>query len=60
MKGQSFSENGVNVTITDVTQVEGDCDLNQRKGKILYIYDLVLTLLYEGIYLHLISFKIFF
>lgn len=34
--------------ITEVTSVEGDCDLGQRKGKLLTIYDLALKAKWTG------------
>lgn len=36
------------IKITKVT-VRGDCDLNQRKGQVIHIYDLSFTLEWSGI-----------
>lgn len=42
------SESGIECKVTEVNSVTGDCDLNQRKGKIITIYDLVINLNWEG------------
>ena len=36
------------IEIKDGSTIEGDCDLNQRKGKILTIFDLKLSIPFEG------------
>lgn len=43
-----FQENGKKVWISSVKSVTGDVDLNQRKGKVINIYDLVLNLEWKG------------
>lgn len=45
----SAEENGVSAKITKVLSIEGDCDVNQRKGKVVTIFDLVVKLEYSGI-----------
>lgn len=35
-------------TITDVSKVNGDCDVTQRKGKVLCIYDMSLSFAISG------------
>ncbi|KAI5859179.1 activator of Hsp90 ATPase [Tricharina praecox] len=44
----SAEENGVSAKITKVLSIEGDCDVNQRKGKVVTIFDLVVKLEYSG------------
>jgi activator of HSP90 ATPase len=44
----STSENGVAVSIDGVEMVKGDVDLNIRKGKLKYVYDLNLELKWIG------------
>ncbi|KAJ1912191.1 Co-chaperone [Tieghemiomyces parasiticus] len=44
----AVSHDGFNVTTEDVTSVTGDCDLNQRKGKIITIYDVEIKLNWSG------------
>ncbi|CAK9785631.1 unnamed protein product [Cutaneotrichosporon oleaginosum] len=39
---------GNTVSITSVTSVEGDCDLGQRKGKLLTIYDMEVSAKWAG------------
>ncbi|ORX94476.1 hypothetical protein K493DRAFT_315460 [Basidiobolus meristosporus CBS 931.73] len=48
LKDLTAEENGITVKTTSVTKVDGDVDLNQRKGKILTLYDLSLTLEWSG------------
>lgn len=43
--------------ITEVSKVNGDVDLNQRKGKIITLFDLSMTLLWEGTPLSLSSYS---
>jgi activator of HSP90 ATPase len=38
----------VTVKITSLDECSGDVDLNQRKGKLLAIYDVALKLSWEG------------
>ncbi|KAK3825533.1 MAG: activator of Hsp90 ATPase [Benniella sp.] len=44
----SSSKNGASVKITGVTSFTGDVDVNQRKGKIITIFDVAITLSFEG------------
>ncbi|ORY90501.1 activator of Hsp90 ATPase [Syncephalastrum racemosum] len=46
--GLEASKDEASVKIVSVDECTGDCDLNQRKGKIITIYDLVLKLTFEG------------
>ncbi|ORX88706.1 hypothetical protein K493DRAFT_341128 [Basidiobolus meristosporus CBS 931.73] len=41
-------DNGIEVKTTSVTEVIGDVDLNQRKGKIFTLFDLKITLNWVG------------
>jgi activator of HSP90 ATPase len=45
----SAEENGVSAKITKVLSVEGDCDVSQRKGKVVTIFDVQVKLEYSGI-----------
>lgn len=38
----------VSAKITNVVSMDGDVDVNQRKGKVITIYDVKLTLEYSG------------
>ncbi|KAK9768022.1 Co-chaperone [Basidiobolus ranarum] len=42
------SDKGISVKTTSVTEVIGDVDLNQRKGKIFTLFDLQITLNWTG------------
>ncbi|KAI8321360.1 activator of Hsp90 ATPase [Choanephora cucurbitarum] len=46
--GLSLKEKGWDVSITSVDECTGDVDLNQRKGKLLAIYDMQLKLSWQG------------
>ncbi|KAL2913625.1 Co-chaperone [Polyrhizophydium stewartii] len=48
LKGVSAADGDTTVTVSEVSSVTGDVDLNQRKGKIITIYDLALTLAWTG------------
>jgi activator of HSP90 ATPase len=48
LKGKKVEHNGFNVSVTEVTEVTGDCDLNQRKGQIISIFDIQLKLKWQG------------
>jgi len=41
-------EGDVSAKITSVISMDGDVDVNQRKGKVITIYDIKLTLEYSG------------
>ena len=47
-----FKNDSCHVWISAVKSVEGDVDLNQRKGKLLNIYDLILNLEWKGVALN--------
>jgi activator of HSP90 ATPase len=42
-------EEGVSAKIDKVVSMDGDVDVNQRKGKVITIYDVKLVLEYSGI-----------
>lgn len=41
-------EGDVSAKITNVVSMDGDVDVNQRKGKVITIFDVKLTLEYSG------------
>jgi activator of HSP90 ATPase len=41
-------EDGVTAQIDKVTTMDGDVDVNQRKGKVITIFDVKLVLEYSG------------
>lgn len=46
--GLKEEDNGNSVQITEIKKFSGDVDVNQRKGRILTIYDVELELSFEG------------
>ncbi|KAG8689145.1 hypothetical protein FRC08_011075 [Ceratobasidium sp. 394] len=44
----SHSEGGSEVKVTQVTEVDGDCELGQRKSKLITIYDCKVVLSWAG------------
>jgi len=42
------TEGDVSAKITNVISMDGDVDVSQRKGKVITIYDIKLTLEYSG------------
>jgi activator of HSP90 ATPase len=42
------SDNEIEIEVTNLKSVDGDCDLNQRKGQIIHIFDLKLILEWVG------------
>lgn len=48
MVGLSLKEKGVEVSITGLDECTGDVDLNQRKGRLLAIYDMALKFSWQG------------
>ncbi|KAI9209239.1 activator of Hsp90 ATPase [Polychytrium aggregatum] len=48
LKGLSSEQGGIKVHVTDVSNIAGDADLNQRKGKIFAIYDISLHVHWSG------------
>ncbi|KAI8897410.1 activator of Hsp90 ATPase [Globomyces pollinis-pini] len=45
---QTIAVDGTTVTVSEVSDVTGDCDLNQRKGQIIHIFDVALKLKWKG------------
>ncbi|KAL6945178.1 hypothetical protein ACO0QE_002624 [Hanseniaspora vineae] len=43
------TKQGSNIHIVKLSNFDGDCEVNQRKGKIISLYDLKMTVLYEGV-----------
>ncbi|KAI8885066.1 hypothetical protein K501DRAFT_284517 [Backusella circina FSU 941] len=48
LSGLTAEKNGIKVKINHLDECTGDVDLNQRKGKILAIYDVALSLSWEA------------
>jgi activator of HSP90 ATPase len=48
LSGLSAEKNGVKVQINSLDECTGDVDLNQRKGRILAIYDVALQLSWQA------------
>ncbi|KAG0235832.1 hypothetical protein BGW42_004675 [Actinomortierella wolfii] len=48
LSGVAVEKNGHSVKTKKVTSVEGDVDVNQRKGKIITIFDVAISLTFEG------------
>lgn len=48
VKGISIDDEGAQLTVLAIDLVTGDCDVTQRKGKVLCIYDLVVSMLVSG------------
>lgn len=48
LTGLSVSGDDKNVKITSVSSVEGDCEVNQRKGKVISLFDLKIILKFDG------------
>lgn len=48
LEGLEAESEGHSVKITKLDECEGDVDLNQRKGKIITIYDVALKLSWTG------------
>lgn len=46
--GLGFEQDGMAARISSVISVEGDCEINQRKGKLISLYDLQITCEFEG------------
>jgi len=47
--GLSAEDGDVSAKISKVQSMDGDVDVNQRKGKVLTLFDVKLQLEYEGI-----------
>ena len=48
--GLEAEKNGSKVKVTKIDEITGDCELNNRKSKIITIYDLQIKLNWEGKY----------
>lgn len=48
VKGISVNEDGTELKVVAIDLVTGDCDVTQRKGKVLCIYDMVISMLVSG------------
>jgi len=48
IKGIKAEENGVTAKLDKLISMDGDCDVNQRKGKVITIYDVKLVIEYSG------------
>ncbi|KAH8549108.1 activator of Hsp90 ATPase [Umbelopsis sp. PMI_123] len=48
LAGIEAEKNGIKASVTKVTDVNGDVDLNQRKGKIITIFDVEIKLEWKG------------
>ena len=46
--GTSAKEGDVSVKVSKITSLDGDCDVSQRKGKVITLFDLRLDMEYEG------------
>lgn len=46
--GTSATKDNTQVVITSLDECTGDVDLNQRKGKLLAIYDVALKMSWQG------------
>ena len=47
--GTKAEKGPISVKITKIASLDGDCDVSQRKGKVLTLFDLKLQLDWEGI-----------
>lgn len=47
--GIAAEENGVAANISKVLTMDGDVDVNQRKGKVITLFDVKVQLEYEGL-----------
>ncbi|CAH2352201.1 hsp90 co-chaperone Hch1p [[Candida] railenensis] len=45
----TYTHDTITYTLTDINSVTGDCDVTQRKGKVLCIYDMKLEFAYKGV-----------
>lgn len=48
IKKVKAEENGVTAQLDKLISSEGDCDVSQRKGKVITIFDLKLVIEYSG------------
>ena len=50
VKGIKAEENGVTAQLDKLVSMDGDVDVNQRKGKVITIFDVKLVLEYSGMF----------
>lgn len=50
IKGIKAEENGVTAQLDKLISMDGDVDVNQRKGKVITIFDVKLVLEYSGMF----------
>ena len=50
LSGISAEAGGVSAKVDNVLSMEGDVDVNQRKGKVLTLFDVRVQLEYSGVY----------
>jgi len=50
--GISAEEGDVSAKITKIMSLDGDCDVSQRKGKVITLFDVKLQMEYEGTKAH--------
>jgi activator of HSP90 ATPase len=48
--GLSVEDDGTSAKITSILSMDGDVDVNQRKGKVITLFDVKLQLEYSGRY----------
>ncbi|KAJ3213981.1 hypothetical protein HDU67_002240 [Dinochytrium kinnereticum] len=46
--GATAQDNGIKVEVTGITSIQGDVDINQRKGKLITVYDVSFKLQWKG------------
>lgn len=46
--GVAAEENGVSAKVTKLLSMDGDVDVNQRKGKVITLFDVKVQLEYNG------------
>lgn len=54
--GTSAEEEDVSAKVSKITSADGDCDVSQRKGKVITLFDIKLEMEYEGKTKHCIEF----
>ena len=51
IKEVKAEEGGVTAQLDKVVSMDGDCDVNQRKGKVITIFDVKIVLEYSGTFI---------
>ena len=46
--GLKVNHEGASVSVKAVPTIEGDVDVNQRKGKVIYVFDINVTMDWQG------------